>query len=74
MEVKDVLDTYSAAWGASLASTAVFCAFVGQALGEILKFLVELLIRKLKKRTGGSFRELYEDNKIEQGSDENELH
>lgn len=63
MEIKEVLDTYSAAWGVSFATVAVFFALIAQALGELLLFLIKLMIRKLTKRTGGSFRESYLDNK-----------
>ena len=59
LEFIEVLDTYSVAFGASLAFTCVFVF----GLVEILFELLYWYLRKLKKRTGGSFRESYDDNK-----------
>lgn len=53
MEIPQVLDTYSAAMGASIAIFAVFCGFLSCGLGKILLFLIDLLIRKFTKRTVG---------------------
>ena len=56
------IDTFSAGWGAALVLVTLATIAIVDTIYELVVWLIH---RKTKKRTGGSFRELYEDNKTD---------